>query len=335
MTGEREVRGARLAEKQINATGGINGTPIQLVIYDSNSTTQGAVNAVNKAIDDKMVAVLGPGRSTHIQAVSPIIKEAGIPALIPGTAVQLTKQGNPWLFRIRADDGVYGMVMGEFLVNDLKVTKVGILHDQDAFGTGGADMVAATLKKHNLTPVRRERYSVGTKDYTAQLLNIKNAGAEAVVLYTTNAEDAAIVYRQIKELGIKWKIVGCSAALSQVVVDLSGDASEGAYGAVDYVPDANPQTKAFTAAYRKEYNQEPDYASAYAYEQVAFLSYVMKKAGTTTDRQKIRATILSTNGYKGVEGTYNFNASGDGLHEAALVQMKGKKQQFIKTIVVN
>ena len=216
-------------------------------------------------------------------------------------------------------------------MKDLKLTKVGILHDQDAFGTGGADMVTATLKKHGLAPVRRERYSVGTKDYTAQLLNLKNAGAEAVVFYTTNAEDAAIAYRQIKELGIKWKIIGCSAALSQVVVDLAGVASEGAYGAVDDVPDANSQTKAFTVAYRKEYSQEPDYASAYGYEQVAFLAWAMKKAGTTTDRQKIRATILATKGYKGVEGTYNFNANGDGLHEAALVQMKGKKQQFIKT----
>ena len=89
----------------------------------------------------------GRDGSTHIQAVSPIVKEAGIPALIPGTAVQLTKQGNPWLFRIRADDSIYGAVMGEFLVNDLKLTKVGILHDQDAFGTGGADMVAATLEE--------------------------------------------------------------------------------------------------------------------------------------------------------------------------------------------
>lgn len=335
MTGEREIRGATLAEKQINAAGGVNSAPIQVVIYDSNSTTQGAVNAVNKAIDEKVTAILGPGRSTDIQAVSPIVKEAGIPALIPGTAVQLTEQGNPWLFRIRANDSVYGAVMGEFLVNDLKAKKIGILHDQDAFGTGGADMVTATLKKYNITPVRRERYSTGTKDYTAQLLNLKNAGAEAVVLYTTNAEDAAIIYRQIKELGITWKIVGCSAALSQVVVDLSGTASEGAYGVVDYVPDANAQTKTFTAAYMKEYNQEPDYASAYAYAQVMFLSYAMKKVGTNTDKGKIRQAILSTKGYKGVEGTYNFNANGDGCHEASLVQMKNKKLQYIKTIVVN
>lgn len=224
--------------------------------------------------------------------------------------------------------------MGEFLVNDLKVKKIGILHDQDAFGTGGADVVTETLKKHGLTPVRRERYSVGAKDYTAQLLNLKNAGAEAVVLYTTNAEDAAIIYRQIRELGIKWKIVGCSASVSQVVVDLSKDASEGAYGVVDYVAGANPKAKAFREAYMREFHQEPDYLNAYSYETIMFLVDAMKRAGTTTDRNKIRQAILATKAYRGVEGTYNFSPNGDGLHEANLVQMKGGQQQFIKTITL-
>jgi branched-chain amino acid transport system substrate-binding protein len=334
MSGERGIRATRLAEKQMNAAGGVNGTPVEVIVYDNNSTTQGTVNAVNKAIEDKVIALSGPGRSTHTQAAAPIIKENAIPALIASTAVQLTKQGNPWLFRMRPDDSIYGTAMAEFLMKDLKLTKVGILHDADAFGTGGADIVTETMKKNNLSPVRRERYTVGTKDYTAQLLNIKNAGAEGVVLYTTNSEDAAVIFRQIRELGINWKIVGCPAAVSQVVIDLSKDASEAAYGAVDYFTGANPQSKAFREAYLKEYNQEPDFLAAYPYETLVFLVNVMKRAGTTTDRNKIRETILATKGYKGVMGTYNFTPNGDGIHEINLVQMKGGKLQYIRTISV-
>lgn len=334
MSGERGIRATRLAEKQMNVAGGVNGTPVEVIVYDNNSTTQGTVNAVNKAIEDKVIALSGPGRSTHTQAAAPIIKENAIPALIASTAVQLTKQGNPWLFRMRPDDSIYGTAMAEFLMKDLKLTKVGILHDADAFGTGGADIVTETMKKNNLSPVRRERYTVGTKDYTAQLLNIKNAGAEGVVLYTTNSEDAAVIFRQIRELGINWKIVGCPAAVSQVVIDLSKDASEAAYGAVDYFTGANPQSKAFREAYLKEYNQEPDFLAAYPYETLVFLVNVMKRAGTTTDRNKIRETILATKGYKGVMGTYNFTPNGDGIHEINLVQMKGGKLQYIRTISV-
>lgn len=334
MSGERGIRATRLAEKQMNVAGGVNGTPVEVIVYDDNSTTQGTVNAVNKAIEDKVIALSGPGRSTHTQAAAPIIKENAIPALIASTAVQLTKQGNPWLFRMRPDDSIYGTAMAEFLMKDLKLTKVGILHDADAFGTGGADIVTETMKKNNLSPVRRERYTVGTKDYTAQLLNIKNAGAEGVVLYTTNSEDAAVIFRQIRELGINWKIVGCPAAVSQVVIDLSKDASEAAYGAVDYFTGANPQSKAFREAYLKEYNQEPDFLAAYPYETLVFLVNVMKRAGTTTDRNKIRETILATKGYKGVMGTYNFTPNGDGIHEINLVQMKGGKLQYIRTISV-
>jgi branched-chain amino acid transport system substrate-binding protein len=108
MSGERGIRATKLAEKHVNAAGGVNGTPVEVIIYDTNSTTPGTVNAVNKAIEDKMIALAGPGRSTQILAVSPIVKENAIPALIPGTAVQLTRQGNPWLFRVRADDSTYG-----------------------------------------------------------------------------------------------------------------------------------------------------------------------------------------------------------------------------------
>jgi branched-chain amino acid transport system substrate-binding protein len=334
MSGERGIRATKLAEKQVNAAGGVNGTPVQAGIYDTNSTTQGSVNAVNKAIEDKVICLSGPGRSTHIQAVSPIIKENAIPAFIPGTAVQLTKQGNPWLFRVRPDDSIYGTAMTYFMLNDLKITKIGILHDADAFGTGGADIVTETLKKSNLAPVRRERYTVGTKDYTAQLLNIKNAGAEGVVLYMTNPEDAAVVFRQIKELGIKWKIVGCPATTSQVVIDLVKDASEGAYAAVDYFPGSNPISKAFRDAYFKEYNQEADFLTAYPYDTIILAVDMMKKAGTTTDRNKIRETILATKGYKGVMGTYSFTPNGDGIHEANLVQIKGGKPQYIRTISV-
>ena len=333
MGGERAIRGAKLAEKQVNAGGGINGTPISVVIYDNNSTTQGTVNAVNKAIDDKVIAILGPGRSTHDQAVSPIIKENAIPALIGGTAVQLTNHGNPWFFRVRPDDSIYGSAIAEFLIKDLRLTKIGILHDMDAFGTGGADIVIETLKKNNIVPVRRERYSVGTKDYTAQLLNMKNAGAEGVALYTTNSEDAAVVFRQIRELGISWKIVGCPASASQVVVELAKDASEGAYAAVDYFAEANPQAKAFRDAYFKEYNQEPDFFS-YTYDAVSLFSNVMKRAGATADRNKLRETILATKGYQGIMGTYNFTPNGDGIHEINLVQMKGQKLQYIRTINV-
>jgi branched-chain amino acid transport system substrate-binding protein len=334
MSGERGIRATKLAEKQINAAGGINGSPLEVGIYDNNSTTQGTVNAVNKAIEDKVIILSGPGRSTHIQAVSPIIKENAIPALIPGTAVQLTRQGNPWLFRVRPDDSIYGTAMTQFMLKDLKLTKIGILHDADAFGTGGADIVTETLKKNNLAPVRRERYTVGTKDYTAQLLNIKNAGAEGVILYTTNSEDAAVVFRQIKELGIKWYIVGCPATTSQVVIDLVQDASEGAYAAVDYFIGANPQSQALRDAYFKEYKQEPDFLTAYPYDTLVFLADVMKRAGTTTDRNKIRETILATKGYKGVMGTYTFTPNGDGIHEANLVQIKGGKPQFIRTVSV-
>jgi branched-chain amino acid transport system substrate-binding protein len=61
----------------------------------------------------------------------------------------------------------------------------------------------------------------------------------------------------------------------------------------------------------------------------------MKKARTTTDRNKIREMILATKGYKGIQGTFNYTPNGDGLHEVNIVQMKGGKLQYIRTVSIS
>lgn len=99
------LKAVKLAEKHINQTGGINGKKLRVVVQDNQSTNPGALAALNKSVEqDKVVAILGPIKSTQILAISDAVKNYGIPTMIGGTNVNLTKQGNPWLFRCRPDD---------------------------------------------------------------------------------------------------------------------------------------------------------------------------------------------------------------------------------------
>src|SRR5512136_937446 len=121
------IKAAKLAEKQINAAGGINGKLIKLLIVDDQSTNPGALAAVNKSVEqDKVLALLGVTTSTQILAVSETIKNAGIPTLVGGSAVAVTRQGNPWLFRVRPDDSIVAQGMVKYIKEDMKLTKVGI-----------------------------------------------------------------------------------------------------------------------------------------------------------------------------------------------------------------
>ncbi|HEX7952522.1 MAG TPA: ABC transporter substrate-binding protein, partial [Burkholderiales bacterium] len=103
--GSYTINGARLAVEQINKKGGILGKQVELVIEDNQSTNPGTVLAFSKLGGNKDIpAIIGPIRSTQVQAASPTIQKAGVPVMIGGTDPSLTHVNNPWVFRCRPND---------------------------------------------------------------------------------------------------------------------------------------------------------------------------------------------------------------------------------------
>jgi branched-chain amino acid transport system substrate-binding protein len=331
--GALQIKAIKLALKQINAAGGVNGKKIDLIIVDNQSTNPGALAALQKAVEqEKVLALVGSVKSTQILAMSDAIKNYGIPAIIGGTNASLTKQGNPWLFRVRPDDSIAAAAMVKYIKEDTKFTKIGILHDSDAFGTGGADLVEKYAKDTGLTVVKRERYTTKTKDYTAQLLSIKNAGTQALVLYCSNPEDVAVIQRQYRQLGSPFMYIGSASSQMKDTINLSREASEGLLAIADFVPGQSQVNKKYADDYKKEYNQEFDATSAWTYDGLNILVNAIKKGGE--NRAKIREAILSTKGYQGVLGTFDFTPNGDGLSEVSVVKIEKGNPKLLKIVKV-
>jgi branched-chain amino acid transport system substrate-binding protein len=332
--GALQLKAIKLALKQINAAGGINGKKIDLVIVDNQSTNPGALAALQKAVEqEKIVALVSSVKSTQILAMSDAVKKYGIPTIIGGTNATLTRQGNPWLFRVRPDDSIAAGAMVKYIKEDTKFTKVGILHDTDAFGTGGADLVEKGAKEAGLQVVKREKYTTKDKDFTAQLLSLKNAGAQIMVLYGTNPDDVAVIQRQYRQLGTPFKYIGSPSSQMRDCLNLSRDAAEGIYAVADFVPGQSPVNKKYADEYRAEYHEEFDATSAWTYDGLYILANAIKKVGE--DRGKIRETILSLRGYQGVLGNFNFTPNGDGLNEVSVVQIEKGNPRLVKVIKVS
>ena len=219
-----------------------------------------------------MLALVGSVKSTQILAMSDAIKTYGVPTMIGGTNATLTKQGNPWLFRVRPDDSIAAAAMVKYIKEDTKFTKVGILHDTDAFGTGGADLVEQGAKDEGLTVVKREKYTTKDKDFTAQLLSLKNAGAQIMVLYGTNPEDVAVIQRQYRQLGSPFKYIGSPSSQMKDALNLSREAAEGLIAVADFVPGQSDVNKKYAEAYKKEYNEDYDSTSAWTYDGLNILT---------------------------------------------------------------
>jgi branched-chain amino acid transport system substrate-binding protein len=323
-----------LAEKQINQAGGINGKKVRIVMEDNQSTNPGALTALNKNVEqNRVLAVVGPMMSTQILAMTDAIKQFAIPAMIGGTNITITKQGNPWVFRCRARDSIAAAAMVKYIKDDLKLTKIGVLHSAEAFGNGGADLVEQYAKEQGLRVVARERFTLGDHDFTSQLLAIKSAGAEVMIPYSA-AEDAlariAVLYRQ---LGSPYKYLGVPGSAMRATINLSGAASEGLLAFVDAVPGMNEANRKYVEAFRQEYGTEADMQAAFTYDAVNLLAVAIRKAGE--DRAKIREALLAIHGYEGVLGTFNFTPEGEGLHGGAIAVIKDGKAQAVKVISVN
>ena len=194
--------GARLAQEEINAGGGILGRPVELQIEDNQSTNPGTVLAYSKLVDKKVVAVIGPLRSTQVQAASPTIAKARIPALIGGSDPSLTRVNNPWIFRVRPNDLYSSKVMAEFGVKKLSGSKWAIIHSTDTFGTGGKNALVDALKGHGIEPVLVQGYTNNQQDFTPIVLAVKKSGANVIGSYMTNSPDVGIFARQLRQLGV-------------------------------------------------------------------------------------------------------------------------------------
>jgi len=325
------VNGARLATEEINKAGGILGKQVELVIEDNGSTNPGTVLAFSKLVGEGVPAVIGPIRSTQTQAISPTILKSGIPTVFGGTDPNLTHTGNRWLFRCRPNDSYSSLVISDFGLTTLKLKKWAIIHSTDAFGTAGMNALVQALKAKGVTPVLVQGYTNNSQDFTPIVLAIKKSGADVIGTYMTNSPDVGIFAKQLRQLGVTTTWVGSPSVVTDTAMKLAGSGLYGVYGILDFTPGASAEAKAYADKYRAKYNQEADVYSSWAYDAMHILAVAINKA-KNTEPEAIRKAIISTCGYKGVEGTYCFDENGDGLRGYNIVRNEDGKVAFIKHI---
>jgi branched-chain amino acid transport system substrate-binding protein len=318
--GRYGLQGAKLAVEEINASGGVLGRQLELIVEDDQTLNPTTVLAFTKLADNKdIVAFLGPTRSTQIQAIAPSVLQSARPVMIGGTDPTLTKSGNPWLFRFRPNDTYTARAMAEFGTEKLGKQKWAIVHATDAFGTNAKSLFTEALKARGITPVMTEGQPNSSPDYTAVALAVKQSGADILATFITFEPDVAIFARQLRQLGVNVVWLGSPSITTTTARKLAGAALYGTYAVADFHPYANAEAKAFAEKYATLYKTAPDFFASWPYDAVHALAKAITTAGDTAP-EKIRQALLAIKAYRGVEGTYNFDANGDGLHGYNIVK---------------
>jgi len=328
--GISQIKGVKLAVEEINQAGGILDRPLQIEIEDNQSTNPGSVIALSKLLEKgNITAVITTVRSSQILAMMPTLLKAGIPALVGGTDYTLTHANNPWIFRLRPHDGYSAKAIADFGVNTLKKKKWAIVHSADAFGLGGKIRLTEALKNFGITPVTVQGVNNNTQNYMPAVLTIKNSDVDIVATYLAHPSDAGNFAVLLRHSGIEGVLI--SSPRSVTATRIGGTAFYDSYSINDYVAESNQQAQTYAKKFREKYGIEPDFYSSWAYDAMHILAIAIKNANSANP-EAIRKEILAIRGYKGVEGTYDYDQNGDGLHGYNVVKNDNGKMVFIKYI---
>jgi branched-chain amino acid transport system substrate-binding protein len=330
--GQFQMNGANLALKEVNEDGGVLGRKLEMKTEDNQSTNPGSVLAFSKLVSGgDLAAIIATVRSTQVQAVLPTVKKNALPVMFGGPDAGLTLTHNPWVFRARPNDSYSAKAIASYGVNTLKRKKWAIVYSTDAFGNGGNKALTKELKGLGVTPVTAQGFTSNSQDFTQVILAIKSSGADVVASYITNSIDDAIFGKQLRQLGVKAEWVGSPSLSSETAIKLGGSALYGTYSVADFVAESSPEAKSYAQKYQAAYKVQPDFYSAWVYDSVKLLALAMNTAKSTKP-EAVADALRNVKGYKGAEGTYNFDKNGDGLHGYNIVQNKDGKIVFINHI---
>jgi len=327
--------GVKLAVKEINAAGGILGRRVDYSSSDTQSQPQVAKALAVKAIDDGAYVVMGPVFSGSILVSMAETKRAEIPNFTGGEATAITQQGNPYIFRTSFTQASAMPKVARYLKDNLKAKTVAIIWVNNDFGKGGRDAFVKAIEGQGIKVVADISTDQGQLDFSGAVLKAKQANADALFVYS-NEEESARALRELRKQGYDKPIVGETVLTSQKVIELAGEAANGAVAHVGLTADApNPAIAAFAAKFQKEYNYKPDHNGLKGYTAMYVVKAVTEKIGKVDPKafaNAMHGIKLTAKEYPGILMDVSFDKNGDLDRESFMTRAANGKQEVIAVL---
>jgi branched-chain amino acid transport system substrate-binding protein len=332
--GQLELDGVQMAHKEM---GTVLGKKVELFVVDNKSDKVEAANAVKRLIEkEKVVAIIGTYGSSLAMAGGEVAEKAGIPMVGTSCTNPLVTQGKKYSFRVCFIDPYQGAGAATYAFKDLGLKSAALLVDiSNDYSVGLATFFKRSFTKQGGQVLAELKYQAGDQDFTAQLTEIISKKPDVLFIPSYFAE-GAIIMKQAKELGAKFRIMGGDAMDNPKIVEIGGAAVEGfVHTTFPYDPsmkDMSPIAKKFTDNWKKAFpDKEPNVNSALGYDTYMFVLDAIKRAGKA-DPAAITKAIAATKDFPGVTGSTTINATHDAEKPVGLVLIKDGKKTYIGSI---
>ena len=323
--------GVELAIKEINAAGGILGKKITYTSEDTQTNPGVAKGLTQKAVDNDVFAIFGPVYSGSIMVSMAESKRGEVPNFTGGEAAAITQQGNPYVFRTAFGQSVSFPKLARYITTKSK--SLAVIYVNNDFGKGGRDTIAKLLEGSPTKIVADISTDAGQVDFSAAVLKAKQTNADAVFIYV-NEEESARLLRELRKQGWNKPMIGETTLTGQKVIELAGEAANGAVAHVGLTVEA-PPLKAFGARYKAEYKAESDHNGVKGYTGVYILKAAIEKAGKLDRKavaQALKNSCFSTKQTPNILMDVCFDDKGDLDRESFLVEVKAGKGEVVATL---
>ncbi|MBM7643595.1 ABC transporter substrate-binding protein [Streptococcus loxodontisalivarius] len=335
--GQAELNGIKLAVKEINAAGGVDGKKIELVTKDNKSeNAEASTSSTNLAIQSQVNAIVGPATSGATAASALISQKTGVPLLTPsGTQDSLTVNSDgstkEYVFRTTFQDSFQGQVLAQYAFTNLNAKKVVLYYDNSSdYAKGIAEEFKNQYKGEIVTEAT---FASGDKDYQSALTKFKDLDYDAIVMpgYYT---ETGIITKQARDMGITAPILGPDGFSDATFADLAGaENTTDVYYVSGYSTNVSlsDNASAFIKNFKAAYGSEPNQFAALAYDSVYMIAAAAKGAENSKD---IATNLAKLKNFSGVTGTMTIDAQHNPIKTALMVRMQDGKEASAEAVEV-
>lgn len=334
------LNGAQLAVDEINALGGIFGTPIELVslVNIEASLPLSIQTAEDMILKDRVIAIIGPNRSTHAVAVGPIAQRYRVPMITTAASnPDVTKAGD-FVFMASVTDAFQGKVLAQFAIKELNVTTAAILTlSGDVYTEGISEFFALNFSTLGGEIVANESYESGIMDFTEQLMSIAATQPEAFFI-SSFAGDIGPITQQARAVPLQTAIgtptlfLGTDTWDNEVLLADEDAEVEGSFFTTHFSPSTDePTARAFIDTYQSIYGEVPTGGIAVNYDTVKLLVEAIERAGRLAP-EAIRDQLTATENYIGATRIESYDENWHPIKSSVILTITNGEKQFHKQI---
>lgn len=294
--------GVLLAQKLINANGGVGGEPLEIIMEDDGSNPDAAMTKVNTLVHSQGVkAIVGPTGIAQTVAIGSVTQPLNIPVLAFTGIGPAVENARNCVFHMTPAQGLNARASLSY-AKEIGAKRVGVLHDS-GYGQVIWGVMSKLGDEFGVEFVQVEKFELSASDATAQAAKVKASEPDAVIVLSS----LATPFRNLRQVGLTAPIISVHGTATYEIVNAMGDAADNIVHAEFLIAeDPLPYQVEFVAEFQKEYGRLPKHFEAAGYDAVMATVAALKRASSNAAPDALCQEVRTP--YQGAFAQYDFTA---------------------------